>query len=60
MAWIKDLFYSVEVYIENPEDNSQYWRVWLSDITVTEKKHPGLFEVTFTVNLSQDIVTHRI
>ena len=60
MAWIKDLFYSAEVYIQNPDDNSQYWRVWLSDTTITEKKQPGVYEVQFRVNLSQDIITHRI
>jgi hypothetical protein len=60
MAWIKDLFYSAEVYIQNPTDSSQYWRVWLSDLTITEKKQPGVFEAQFRVNLSQDIITHRI
>jgi len=60
MLWIKELFYSVEVYLVNPDDSSQFWRCWISDTDVIEKKKIGLFEVSFTLNLSQDIVTHRI
>lgn len=60
MAWLKDLFYSVEVYVVNPNDSSEYWRCWLSDQDVIEKKNPGLFTIEFTLNLSQDIITHRI
>jgi hypothetical protein len=60
MAWLKDLFYSVEVYVVNPNDSSEYWRCWISDQDVIEKKNPGLFTIEFTLNLSQDIITHRI
>jgi hypothetical protein len=60
MAWIKELFYSVEVYMVNPNDSSEYWRVWIADTEITEKRKVGLFEVDFVVNLSQDIITHRI
>jgi hypothetical protein len=60
MAWLKELFYSVEVYVVNPDDSSEYWRCWLSDTDVIERKKVGLFEISFTLNFSQDIVTHRI
>lgn len=60
MAWLKDLFYSVEVYVVNPNDSSEYWRCWITDQDVIEKKNPGLFTIEFTLNLSQDIITHRI
>ena len=60
MSWIKELFYSVEVYMVNPNDSGEYWRVWLTDTEITEKRKVGLFQVDFTVNLSQDIITHRI
>ena len=60
MAWIKELFYSVEVYMINPNDSAEYWRVWIADTEITEKRKVGLFEVDFVVNLSQDIITHRI
>ena len=60
MAWIKELFYSVEVYMVNPNDSAEYWRVWIADTEITEKRKVGLFEVDFVVNLSQDIITHRI
>ena len=60
MIWIKELFYSVEVYLVNPDDSSQYWRCWISDTDIIEKKKVGLFEVDFVLNFSQDIVTHRI
>jgi hypothetical protein len=60
MAWLKDLLYSVEVYVVNPNDSSEYWRCWISDQDVIEKKNPGLFTIEFTLNLSQDIITHRI
>jgi len=48
------------VYVVNPNDSSEYWRCWLSDQDVIEKKNPGLFTIEFTLNLSQDIITHRI
>jgi hypothetical protein len=54
------LFYSVEVYLVNPDDSSQYWRCWISDTDIIEKKKVGLFEVDFVLNFSQDIITHRI
>ena len=60
MSWIKELFYSVEVYMVNPNDSGEYWRVWIADTEITEKRKVGLFEVDFVVNLSQDIITHRI
>ena len=60
MAWLKDLMYSVEVYVVNPNDSSEYWRCWITDQDVIEKKNPGLFTIEFTLNLSQDIITHRI
>lgn len=59
MLWIKDLFYSTEVYMLNPDDLSEYWRCWISDTDIIEKRKVGLFEVGFTLNLSQDIVTMR-
>jgi hypothetical protein len=60
MIWLKELFYSVEVYLVNPDDSSQYWRCWISDTDIIEKKKVGLFEVDFVLNFSQDIITHRI
>jgi hypothetical protein len=60
MSWIKELFYSIEVYMINPNDSGEYWRVWIADTEITEKRKVGLFEVDFVVNLSQDIITHRI
>lgn len=60
MAWLKELFYSVEVYMVNPNDANEYWRCWISDQDIIEKKNPGLFTIEFTLNLSQDIITHRI
>jgi hypothetical protein len=60
MTWIKELFYAVEVYVVNPDDSSQFWRCWISDTSIVEKRNPGLFQVDFVLNISQDIVTHRI
>jgi hypothetical protein len=60
MSWLKELLYSVEVYMVNPSDSSEYWRCWISDTDITERKNPGLFNIEFSLNLSQDIVTHRI
>lgn len=60
MAWVKDLFYSVEVYLVNPANSSEYLRCWISDTEVAERRKVGLFDVSFTLNLSQDVVTHRI
>jgi len=60
MAWLKELFYSVEVYLVNPNDPNEYWRCWITDTEINEKKKPGLFTIQFNLNISQDIITHRI
>ena len=60
MVWLRELLYSAEVYIQNPDGSDNYWRVFLSDITQTDKRSRGLIELQMQVNLSQQIVTHRV
>lgn len=60
LAWLKELFYSPEVYIQNPDGSDEYWRVNVSDGNFVEKRFPALSEVSFTLNISQDVITHRL
>jgi hypothetical protein len=59
MEWLRDLYHSAEVYIENPDSSGNYWRVYVIPGTFTEAKR-GIVEMEFELQISQDIVTHRV
>jgi hypothetical protein len=58
--WIRELFASAEVYIQNPDGSAEYWRVFVSPASFVEQVHKGVVDVSFELNISQDVVTHRI
>ena len=60
MAWVKELFASPEVYIENPNDSSEYWRIYTTPGTVVERQSKGIVELQFEINLSQNPITHQL
>ena len=58
--WLREMITSAEVYIVNPDDAAELWRVFPSNLTYTEKVGFGLVDIAFDLNLSQDYVTHRV
>lgn len=60
MRWLRELKWSAEVYIQNPSGANEYWRVWLTPGTFTEKAARGIVELSMEINLSQTIPTHRV
>ncbi len=60
MDWLRELFASAEIYIQNPDGSLQYWRVTIPPASFLEKKNKGVVDIEFEVLISQDVVTHRI
>ena len=60
LLWVKDLFNSAEIYIQNPDLSDEYWRVYVVAATFVERVNKGVVNVAFDIYISQDIVTHRI
>jgi hypothetical protein len=60
MAWVREMFASPEIYIENPDDGSQYWRTYITPGTVVERESKGIIDLSFEINLSQNPITHQI
>jgi len=58
--WIRELFASAEVYIQNPDGSAEYWRVFISPASFVEQVNRGTVAIGFELNISQDVVTHRI
>ena len=58
--WLRELLTSAEIYLINPEDSSELWRVFPDPNTYTERVGFGLVPVSFDLNLSQDYVVHRV
>jgi hypothetical protein len=58
--WIRELFHSAEIYMQNPSGALEYWRAYITPATFQERAKKGFFEIEFELNLSQDVVTHRV
>ena len=59
-AWLRSILWSAELYIANPDDLTEYWRVYPANISQVEKAARGIIEWNFDLEISQDIVTHRV
>lgn len=58
--WLRELLTSAEIYLVNPEDATELWRVWPDPNTYTERVGYGLVSIGFDLNLAQDYVIHRV
>ncbi len=58
--YLRALITSAEIYIVNPDDEAELWRVFPSDLTYVERVGFGLVNIGFDLNLSQDYVLHRV
>lgn len=58
--WLRELLTSAEVYIVNPDDEAELWRVYPEPNTYTERVGRGLINLSFDLALSQDLITHRV
>jgi hypothetical protein len=58
--WLRELLTSAEIYIVNPDDATELWRVFPDPNTYTERVGFGLVPISFDLNLSQDYVVHRV
>jgi len=59
-GWLRSILWSAELYIANPNDLTEYWRVYPANITQVERAARGIIEWSFDLEISQDIVTHRV
>jgi hypothetical protein len=59
LQWIVELLNSAEIYLENPNDSTEYWSCYVVPATFTEKTKQGFTDISFNIILSQDIITHR-
>jgi hypothetical protein len=58
--WLRELLTSAEIYLVNPDDATELWRVFPDPNTYTERVGFGLVPISFDLNLSQDYVVHRV
>jgi len=58
--WLRGLLTSAEIYLINPEDATELWRVFPDPNNYVEAVGFGLVSIGFDLNLSQDYVVHRV
>lgn len=58
--WLRSLLSSAEIYLINPDDSSELWRVFPDPNNYVEAVGFGLVSIGFDLNLSQNYVVHRV
>ena len=58
--WIRGLLTSAEIYLINPENGSELFRVFPDPNNYVEAVGFGLVSIGFDLSLSQDYVVHRV
>jgi len=58
--WLRSLLSSAEIYLINPDDSNELWRVFPDPNNYVEAVGFGLVSIGFDLNLSQNYVVHRV